>query len=326
MSLKSKMAGKNAALRADFDAFLAAPCQEPQDHEPRTAPGRMLGLQDKIYSAEVRASEAEARLEKIIAEKTNVELRIEELHEVADRRRLLSPEQFNELLENLKHNPLTSPVTVRIRKTGGYEIVAGHNRIEVFKQLGRNTIHAVVLSLDDDEAERSAFYSNLLSPTLPDYEKFLGFSARLRRKKFTHEQLAEEAGVSRTLIVLIMSFGDLPGKALEVIKSVPILFGYNAIHRLAALSKEGKADRVIDAIKLVAEKKLSQEAAVKYAASEPNTHQEKADPTIIRSGKKTYCKVLQRGKDIRISFADEAHISEGVMELLKLLEDQARRH
>ena len=73
--------------------------------------------------------------------------------------------------------------------------------------------------MSDDEADRSAFYSNLLAPSLPDFEKFHWLSARAKSKKMTQEQLADEAGISRQLVGFLLSFDKLPKESIAALNS-----------------------------------------------------------------------------------------------------------
>lgn len=234
------------------------------------------------------------------------ELPLTDLHEVTGRRRHLTPEQFSELKTNLSNNPLTSPIAVRRRKEGGYEIVAGHNRVQAYRELGRERIMSVVLELTEDEADRSAFYSNLLSPALPDFEKYMGLRARIEHGKLTQEQVAREAGILQQSVSLLMSFSGLPKAALTILESVPNkgLLGASAASKLSHIARNGKQGRVVDAVQQLVDGKLSQAAAVSYAAREDKTKPQTPAPLVIRSGKRSFCTFWRGERDIRISFSD----------------------
>ena len=328
--------------RAKGEQPVGKPAPETPLHA-RTSPGRMFGLQDAILQAEERAKKAEEELEHLKASAgSSVELeaamarlqqtesalkeaeealqeamknqpvrkaKLAELHEVPGRRRKLSQQQYEELRENLRHNPLTNPVTVRIREEGGYEIVAGYNRVSCYRDLDRDEIDINILDLDDDETERAAFYSNLLAPSLPDYEKFVGFRSRMERHGLTQTQVAEEAGVSQPFISSLMTFGDLPVEALATIAEAPELFGAKAIQQLAKFAKQGRGGQVTEAVRKIATGELTQSAAVQFAGASPvAVRPERPVPVMIRQGKSKYCEVVRAEKTIRLSFAsaDEA--------------------
>ncbi len=163
-----------------------------------------------------------------------------------------------------------------------------------------------LLMRSEDEAERSAFYSNLLSPALPDFEKFIGLRSRIEHGKLTQEQVANEAGISQQSVSLLLSFSGLPKEAILILESVSDkgLLGASAAAKLAQLAKAGKQGRVVEAVQQLADGKLSQVAAVGYASSEDKSKPQTPKPLVIRSGKKVFCSIRSAAKDVRISFAE----------------------
>lgn len=351
---------KSRGMLENVEARLArgeAPVGKPYPEDPlqaKTSPGRMFGLQDKIFQAEERARLAEEEVESLRAapgnsealQKAEEQVRLTEaalreaeaalqeamqnqpvraayladLYEIPGRRRKLSPQQYAELKANLEHNKLTNPVTVRTRPEGGYEVIAGHNRIAVYRELGRDQIDINILDLDDDEVDRAAFYSNLLSPSLPDYEKFVGFKARMEKKGLTQTELASEAGVTQPYISTLMSFGDLPEGALAYVAQAPELFGTRVVPKFVKLAKQGKQGAVIEACKKIATEGVAQAVALKQAEGKTVPPASRSQPIMIRRGKSTYCEILLSNKTLRLSFssAEEAEATlaavKGVLE------------
>lgn len=266
------------------------------------------------------------RTAKLELMKFESELPLVELHEVPGRKRHLTIEQITELRANLANNPLTSPIAVRRREAGGYEIIAGHNRVQAFRDLGRTKILSVVLEMTEDEAERSAFYSNLLSPALPDFEKFMGLRARMEHGNLTQEQVAKEAGVSQQSVSLLLSFSGLPKAAISILDTADDkgLLGASAAAKLAQIAKKGKEGRVVEAVRQLADRKLSQAAAVAFAGSEEKIKPQAATPMVIRSGKKSFCSIRKAEKDLRFSFSDPVK-EELFNELQKVIENYAKK-
>src|SRR6478609_7953555 len=110
--------------------------QKTNDSEPRTSPGRLMDAQNRINSAHARIKELETQL----AEKAALEVSLDSLVEVNGRRRKLTQEQFQELKNNLAQHALATPILVRALPDGRFEIVAGHNRVAAYRELGRSTI------------------------------------------------------------------------------------------------------------------------------------------------------------------------------------------
>ncbi len=314
MSIYDKLGAKTAGIKART-------IEKPAEKTPRTAPGMFLNATQRIDAAEARVEELEAKLKEAEAASSR-EISLNELHEVRGRRRKLTAQQYNELKENLRNNPLVTPITVRKHATDGFEIVSGNNRVAIFRELGRTHIPAVLLDSDDDQAEINAFYANLLQPDLPDFEKYLGFKKILERHPdLTHAKVADGAGVSRSFVTQLMAFDDLPKDAIIILMEHPHILGANAAQDLAGLAKKGRADQVVRAVSKVAAGEIDQGRAIKEAATEvASKAAAKPEPIRIKVGRATYCAIQRADKVLRIQFhsAEEAEaVQEAVREVLE---------
>lgn len=315
MSIYDKLGAKTAGIKART-------VDKPVDKPLKTAPGMFLDATKRLDAAEAKVEELEAKLKE--AEAAGVsEIPLDQLHEVGGRRRKLTAQQYSELKENLRNNPLVTPITVRKRAAGGFEIVSGNNRVEVFRELGRSGIPAAVLDSDDDQAEINAFYANLLQPDLPDFEKYSGFKRIIsKHPELTHAQVAEGAGVSRSFVSQLMAFDDLPADALAILNDKPDALGANAAQDMAALVKKGRAAQVTGAIAKLAAGEIDQAKAVKEAAADAvvKVVGAKSEPVKIKAGRATYCAIQRADKVLRIQFqsAEEAEIvQEAIREILE---------
>ncbi len=72
-----------------------------------------------------------------------------------------SKEDLDELAENIGQNGVISPITVRPRPNGRFQIIAGHNRVAASKLAGLTVIPAIIMTLDDDQATILMVDSNL---------------------------------------------------------------------------------------------------------------------------------------------------------------------
>ena len=275
---------------------------------PRTAPGQLLDLQGRYEESQAEID----KLQKLLQEGGTSDLPLADLHEIAGRRRNLTAEQYQELVGNLRVNPLVTPITVRWREEGGYEIISGHNRVRAYRELGHESISAVVVDWDEAQTELSAFYANLLQPDLPDYEKYVGFGGiTTRYPHLSLPEIAENAGISTGAIYRLMSFKGLPDEALAMLKTRPDLVGANAAQAFSKLSAEGKAEQVVAAIRRIAAGECTQAQAVKAAAAEPRKSPSKtAATTKVRAGRAMYCDMVRTDKIVRLLFSSAAEAEE----------------
>ncbi|MBY4898629.1 ParB/RepB/Spo0J family partition protein [Cupriavidus sp. AU9028] len=323
MSLREKLAAKAGSIKVTPEDLEKAAARGPLP--PRTAPGQLMHMQGKVERQAAEIAELRAQLEAAHRIGGAVDIPLDQLHEVPGRRRYMPPEKYAELRENLRHNKLVHPVSVCPRAEGGFEIVSGHHRIDAFRDLGRATIRCVLGDLSSEEADAGAFYANLMQSDLTDFEKFRKFDELLARQPGkTQASIAEQAGVSEATLSQLLSFRHLPAEVLQLLDDQPGLLGANAGYDLAAATRDGRSERVIDAVKLLADRKIDQQQAVRMARSEPQKAKAAAVATgfKVKAGKATWCDVRIAKKVMRIEFRseDEAQaVQEAIREHLERL-------
>lgn len=66
--------------------------------------------------------------------------------------KVIEDEAMTRLVDSIKKKGVLSPIIVRKRQAGGYEIVSGHRRAHAAMKAGLKVIPAIVRDLSDDEA------------------------------------------------------------------------------------------------------------------------------------------------------------------------------
>jgi ParB family transcriptional regulator, chromosome partitioning protein len=332
-ALKDRMAKGLAIMLTEEDEAAAA---SMKPNMPTTGPGQTMqitalrkqieDLKGELAKRDGANGAAEARLkeleEQLASAATDVE--ISRLVEVPGRRRYMSPEKKLELRENLRHNKLVHPIVVRLMANGGLEIVSGHNRVDQYKELGRNKIRAVFEESTDDEAAASAFYANLLQSDLTDYEKYRGFKQMQDRfPSITQAKMAEQSGISEAMISYILAFDDLPTEVIATLEQQPALIGSMAGKTLAGLAKTGRAAEVIAAVAQLAEGKIDQSQAVKLASAKPAKAAAPAETVKIKAGKADYCVMRRASNVVRLQFKSDDEARRVQAALQKVLEAES---
>ncbi|NYI02790.1 ParB/RepB/Spo0J family partition protein [Cupriavidus plantarum] len=292
-------------LLAKTAGVVVKPGAGAENASPKTSPGRMLAAQSAVAAAEKRVAELEANAGKA------VEVPLAQITEVPGRRRRLTPEQYEELKENLRNNSLVSPITLVVRGDGAKEIVAGHNRFHIYRELGRETIPAVFAQLEDvEQIEAAAFYSNLLSPSLPDFEKFLGFQKHIDRTGQSQQEVAAAAGISAGHLSKLFAYSRLPKAALEALANADdrSRLGVNAAHEMAGFLSEypGNEEAVTEIVsRLMTDPRLTQKQALGLLfARVRDKKPAKTTAVAIRSGGKDLCTLSANGGVLTLKFKD----------------------
>jgi len=97
---------------------------------------------------------------------------------------------IDELADSLRAHGLLQPVVVR-RRGAGYELVAGHRRLEAAKQVGWTEIAAVVRDETDDQAYILTLVENLQREDLTPKEEAAALEVLVRERGWSTRQVGE---------------------------------------------------------------------------------------------------------------------------------------
>ncbi|EKS72401.1 chromosome partitioning protein ParB [Burkholderia sp. SJ98] len=328
MGIKDRLVAKSALIAPVVHEEV-----ETTPRTPKTAPGALMHamplLKEKQAEIDAMAAEME-RLRERVAEgaEGGVEIPISKLVEAPGRRRHMPAQKYAELRENLRRNKLIHPVVVRRTADEKFEIISGHHRADAYREIGRDSIRAVVDDGSEEEANDGAFFANLMQSDLTDFEKYMGFKARAaRHPNLTRAAMAEQAGLTEAMVSYIFSFDHLPPDVLSMLAQRPSLLGANAGYALAALAKQGKSEQVIDAVKRLADGAIDQSQAVKLAAVDPSKKKAvTATPVTmkIKSGKALYCELRRAKNVVRLQFQSDEEAARVQDAITRVLETESR--
>lgn len=88
-------------------------------------------------------------------------------------------EDMDQLVESIKERGIITPVTLRQKPDGRYEIVSGHRRTKACELAGLSTVKAEIKELSRDEAIILMVESNLQRTTILPSEKAFSYKMRL---------------------------------------------------------------------------------------------------------------------------------------------------
>ena len=155
-----------------------------------------------------------------------VQIPIEDLHQFPGHPfSVRDDEDMEKLCESISENGIYTPLIVRVRAAGGYEIISGHRRTHAAKKVGLKEVPVIVKNMDDDEAVISMVDANLQRESILPSEK--AFSYRMKmdalkrqgkrtdtfgqidQKLNTRDDIAEESGESSSQIGRYMRLTEL---------------------------------------------------------------------------------------------------------------------
>lgn len=191
-------------------------------------------------------------------------------------RLIFDPEAIDALAASISESGLMSPVTVKTKGDGRYELIGGERRLRAHQILGKQQIPAFVLeNISVTDAAIGALADNEAKRSLCDYERGKAYKRTLTMsteagKSLTQGTLARRIGVSDATISRCLAFFDLPPEAIAMLDEKPNLIGAKNAASLVTLAKKGHSRIVIQALKRISQDGASEQGAVNWATSEVN--------------------------------------------------------
>ena len=154
-------------------------------------------------------------------------------------------EDMDQLVQSIKERGIITPVTLRPKEDGRYEIVSGHRRKKACELAGLDTVKAEVREMTRDEAIILMVESNLQRSTILPSEKAFSYKMRLEamkrqagrpsqdnsspvgidlRGKQSLDVLGEEVGDSRNQVHRYIRLTELIPELLQLVDESRIAF------------------------------------------------------------------------------------------------------
>lgn len=109
--------------------------------------------------------------------------------------KVYSNNEMKELKESIERIGLQNPIIVRRLENNQYEILAGHNRVKAFKELGKEKIPAIIQNVDDDTAQMIMIDTNIVQrQNLTTMEKAKAYKLKdeiKKRKRYDIDKVEE---------------------------------------------------------------------------------------------------------------------------------------
>lgn len=188
-------------------------------------------------------------------EEVVVRLPLTDLHPFPDHPfQVRDDEEMKETIQSVKEYGVIVPAIVRPREEGGYEIVAGHRRKYACEQAGLDTMPVLIRNLDRDAATIIIVDSNLQRENILPSERAKAYKMKLeaikrqgarndltsdqvgQKSKWSIEQVAEQAGESKSQVQRYIRLNELSPELLQMVDEKKIAF--NPAYELSFLKPE----------------------------------------------------------------------------------------
>jgi ParB family chromosome partitioning protein len=128
---------------------------------------------------------------------------------------------LSELVASIREKGVIEPILVR-PKGRRFEIIAGERRFRAATEAGLAEIPSIIREVSDGESMELALIENLQRKDLNAFEEADGLNALAESYGYTHEQMAERLGKSRTSITESLSLGSMPDQVRQLCRLADI--------------------------------------------------------------------------------------------------------
>ncbi|KQR51106.1 chromosome partitioning protein ParB [Leifsonia sp. Leaf336] len=185
-------------------------------------------------------------------------------------------EALDELVASIREVGVLQPVVVRpvSGHTNKYELIMGERRLRATKELGLDSIPAVIKETADEDMLRDALLENLHRSQLNPLEEASAYQQLLADFGITQEQLATRIGRSRPQITNTIRLLKLPAPVQSRVAAGVLSAG----HARAILSVGDDVDAMVRLADKIVNEDLSVRAAEAAASKTPKPVRSKASP------------------------------------------------
>ncbi|HEV7518255.1 MAG TPA: ParB/RepB/Spo0J family partition protein, partial [Thermoanaerobaculia bacterium] len=139
---------------------------------------------------------------------------------------------LDELVGSIRDKGVLEPILVRPRPEDGssileggsalYRIISGERRYRAAQEAGLYEVPAIEMDVSEEEALEIALIENLQRKDLTPFEEAEGYRALAERHQYTHDEIADAVGKSRTVITESLTLLQMPGRVRETVQALGI--------------------------------------------------------------------------------------------------------
>lgn len=182
----------------------------------------------------------------------------------------VSGDKREEMIASLKSYGQINPIIIRPRRCveeykdeieGDYEILVGHTRVELLKEIGKEKVKAIIIECSDVDATLIINQSNIQRENVSDIEIARGYKATYEavKKDKNSNLMVGDAKNENVEISTFFPSGQSDHSGEESVKTVDIVAEKYGISARTLQRKMALADCIDEVVSLYEKKKLTQE-------------------------------------------------------------------
>ncbi len=170
---------------------------------------------------------------------------------------------LGDLVLSIRDKGVLEPILVRPRPGGPegglsgvlYRIISGERRYRAAQEAGLYEVPAIEMEVSDEEALEIALIENLQRKDLTPFEEAEGYRLLGEAHGYTHEEIAEAVGKSRTVVTESLSLLQMPPRARDTVQAL----GLTSKSLLLEVLKAGSEPEMIELLEEVARRGLNRD-------------------------------------------------------------------
>lgn len=166
--------------------------------------------------------------------------------------------ELEDLIASIKEKGILEPLLVRPADVGGrYMIISGERRYRAGLEAGLREVPCIEMNVDDRNVAEIALIENLQRKDLTAYEEAEGFLALIERFGYTHEEVAQKIGKSRSTVTESLSIAAIPASIRDKCRSANI----NSKSLLLQVARQSDEESMIGFVQRVSAQGLNRDEA-----------------------------------------------------------------
>ena len=141
-------------------------------------------------------------------------------------RRIFEEEKLEELARTIREKGVLSPVIVRPKGDGRYQLISGERRWRASRMAGLNAVPAIIKEVSDREAVELALIENIQRENLSPIEEARAYQKLLDLYDLKQEDLSKRLGKDRSTIANSIRLLKLPEEARIALEENRISAGH----------------------------------------------------------------------------------------------------
>jgi ParB family chromosome partitioning protein len=196
---------------------------------------------------------------------------------------------MSELIASVAEKGVIEPLVVRQRGSR-FQIIAGERRYQAAVQVGLRELPVVIREVDDTEVIEIALVENLQRKDLTPFEEAEALHSLCQRSGYTHEDLAQRLGKSRTSITESLSLNNIP----DDVKNLCRLADISSKSLLLQVVRQSDPQKMTALVEKIAREGGATRAELRKEAAKPKPGRPKAFTFKFRPQNKAF--------NLRLSF------------------------